>query len=354
MSLPDLSSVEQFLRTHYELSGRVELLPGERDHNLRVFSNRGDFVFKIMHPGCDPSLVDLQIQALAHLHREMPRAQVPKVLKTPAGNSTVTFDDPVAGHRLGWLISLLPGDLMANQRPWRSSTAASVGCTLGQLNQALASFKHPCLDRHYEWDLRQSQWLRERSKALSNTPDRELVERVADHFDQTLSAQLDDLERAAIHGDGNDMNILLDPSPDGDCRVCGVIDFGDMVATPRVCEPAIAAAYVMMGEDEEEEVRVERCVALIQAYHQAYPLAADELALLPALVRLRWAVSVTNAAHNAQVNPDNVYLGVSGGDALALLRQFAHTIDALLRPTIEGLTTPLNDSTRQHADSGGL
>ena len=62
-------------------------------------------------------------------------------------------------------------------------------------------------------------------------------------FETSLAPVADELARGVIHSDGNDHNVLVRRVAPWRMEVAGVIDFGDMVHSFRVCEPAIAAAY---------------------------------------------------------------------------------------------------------------
>lgn len=319
-------AIRQLVRREYGLAGTIRALPGYSDLNFRLDTGSGDYVLKLMHAGCEPVLVDLQIAAMTHLNERLEPPITPGVCRTLSGADTAWFADPVNGaKRLAWLIPFLPGELMARCRPWPVSLASSLGATLAAVNRALSDFDHPALERSQEWDLRQSHWLAKRAVHIESREHRQHVLDLAQHFEDHLSPRLSALPRSAIHGDANDMNILVTMDGNRDLRVSGLIDFGDMIATPRVCEPAIAIAYVMMGEGDA----LARARALLDAYHKAFPLEPAQLSLLPALVRLRWAVTVSNAALNRALNPDNAYLGVSEADALSLLRRFGENPGAL-------------------------
>ena len=55
---------------------------------------------------------------------------------------------------------------------------------------------------------------------------------------------LDDLPHQVIHNDANEHNVLV--ADDG--TVAGLIDFGDVVWSARVCGLAVAGAYAMQGQ----------------------------------------------------------------------------------------------------------
>ena len=130
------------------------------------------------------------------------------------------------------------------------------------------------------------------------------------------------LPSVAIHNDVNDYNVLVTPSLKAEPEISGLIDFGDMAASPRVCEIAIAAAYVVLGQDKPEAV----LAALVSGYHAEHPLTAVEIDLIWPLLRSRLAVSVVNSTLEANDNPDDPYVTISQAPAWDFLEN--NTIDA--------------------------
>ncbi|MEJ2541811.1 MAG: phosphotransferase, partial [Gemmatimonadota bacterium] len=98
---------------------------------------------------------------------------------------------------------------------------------------------------------------------------------------------LGELPHGFIHGDLNDENVLVD----GD-RVVGVLDFGDALYNPLVCDLAIALAYLLLEEPDPWEAGAR----LVEGYHARRPLSITECELLFPLMCGRLAVSVTIAA----------------------------------------------------------
>ena len=76
----------------------------------------------------------------------------------------------------------------------------------------------------------------------------------------------------------------------------GLIDFGDVVYTARVCGLAVAGAYAMQGQPDPARA----VVPLVRGYHEVAPLREDELAVLFELMRARLEMSVAMAAAPAR------------------------------------------------------
>lgn len=121
------------------------------------------------------------------------------------------------------------------------------------------------------------------------------------HYPRNSKSQL------AIHdlpkGDANDANIIVND----DCtQVVCLIDFGDVSYGFRICEVAIAMAYMMLSK----QYPLKYGAAVLQGYHDTTPLTDLELNLLPKLIKVRLAVSVTMANRACLANPDDKYVTV--------------------------------------------
>jgi len=101
--------------------------------------------------------------------------------------------------------------------------------------------------------------------------------------------------------------------------VVSLIDFGDMHEGFTVGEPAVAAAYAILGKQDP----LAAAGALLAGYHQVLPLHEEELAAFFPLLAARLAVSVVNSAHRKSLVRDDPYITVSEGPAWAGLEGLA-------------------------------
>ncbi len=116
-------------------------------------------------------------------------------------------------------------------------------------------------------------------------------------------AGLDHLPHQLIHNDANEHNVLVG----ADGAVAGLIDFGDVVWSARVCGLAVAGAYAMQGQPDPARA----VVPVVRGYHEVTPLREDELAVLFELMLARLRMSVAMAAEQHAAAPDNDYLLIS-------------------------------------------
>ena len=307
------AEITRALNEFYGIDGEVTALPGELDLNFAVRAGGARYVLKAMRPGCDPAFINMQIQAMrratAHGFSEI----VPAVIPTKSGEDSIILKNENGEERIAWLISFLPGVLMAEIDPYTANLAENIGETLARLGRALEGFSHPLLDRPQKWDLQQAGWIGERIDAIDGAARRARIQKIAARYADDLLPRLNQLPKTPIHNDANDMNILV--RSDDRASVCGIFDFGDMIRAPRICDVAVALAYAMMGDGDA----FARARALVRGYHSVCALSEKEYALLLPLVETRLAVSVTNAATQRREHPQNEYLSISEAPAWRLL-----------------------------------
>ncbi len=215
-------------------------------------------------------------------------------------------------RHLVWLVRFIPGRPLAEARPHRPELLKSFGRALGELDLRLAAFSHAAVHRDLRWDLRNAPAVRPLLEHVEPAARRELVAAHLDRVEQEVLPRLRETRTQLIHNDANDHNVLVDTS--GTVPI-GILDFGDMVHTQLVGEPAVAMAYLMM--EVPDPVLAAR--QFLAAYQSACPLTEAELLLLPDLIVTRLCVSVVLSAHRRRSRPENAYLTVSEAPAWRLL-----------------------------------
>lgn len=282
----------------FGLTGDLSPLPGEHDLNFRL-KGAQEVLVKLHAPDTDPAVLDMQIAVLDHLQRVAPDLPVSRQLRL-AGQALV----PCGGYQVR-VLSWLPGQVWAKARRGAGSTAG-LGRLLGRLDRALEGFAHPAAARVYGWDIGQADQHLSSLWAIEPSHKRDVVSGLIDDFVGTVRPVLTDCPRQVIHNDANDYNVLLDESG----KVCGLLDFGDMVESWRIVELAVACAYALIGAPDP----MSEILPLVAGYHAENPLREAEIAALFPLIKLRYAVSITMAAVQIRANPENAYLLISQDD----------------------------------------
>lgn len=315
---PPTAIAQALARDLYGLDAAARRLPGEYDDNFHLgVANGAEYVLKVMRRGAEQPVVDLQAAILAHLAARDPALAAPRVVPTLAGETLAVARLPDGDERMVWLLSYLPGRLMAEARPHGDALLAGLGAHLGRLDAALADFAHPAAQRELKWDLARAGWAGTRLDAVADPRRRALAEKFLRRYEEQAAPLLPGLRRSVVHNDANDYNVLVSGAREWPQRVLGVIDFGDALLTCTVCEVAITAAYALLGKADP----LAAAALVVGGYHSAYPLEESELAVLFPLIGARLAVSVVNSALRKQEHPDDPYLTISEAPAWEALER---------------------------------
>ena len=307
-------------REVYGLEAAARALPGEYDENFHLTGADGRaFVLKVMHPAREQSFIDLQCRALTHLEQRTPQLPLPRVTPNRSGELFCSIATADGSTRLVWLLTFVNGTVLAEVRPHTPELLGDLGRFLGEMDAALQSFTHPAAHRELKWDSSRAGWIKEYVKHVGDSKRRALVEKFLALYETEVVPNLPRLRRTVIYGDANDHNVLVsDPWPQPR-KVVGLIDFGDMHYGITASEPAIAAAYAILGKEDP----LQAASAVVAGYHRAFPLDEPELSALYAVIGARLAVSVTNSAHRKTVKPDDPYVTVSEAPAWEALERLA-------------------------------
>ena len=307
-------------RELYGLEAAARALPGEYDDNFHLTGADGRaFVLKVMHPAREHSFIDLQCRALTHLAQRAPQLPLPRVAPNRSGELFAPIAAADGSTRLVWLLTFVDGNVLAEVRPHTPELLGDLGRFLGEMDAALQSFSHAAAHRELKWDSSRAGWIKEYVKHIGDSKRRALVEKFLALYEAEVVPNLPRLRRSVIYGDANDHNVLVNEPWPQPRKVVGVIDFGDLHHGITASEPAIAAAYAILGKEDP----LPAASAVVAGYHSAFPLDEPELSVLYALIGARLAVSVTNSAHRKTVKPDDPYVTVSEAPAWEALERLA-------------------------------
>lgn len=320
----------QLTRDLYGLEVSASSLPGEYDNNFRLLTGEGRaLVLKVMHSSRDGAFVDMQCAALMRLEERVPELALPRVQLTRLGETFAKAYLRGGEERLVWLLSFLPGDVLATVCPHTPEMLRSLGRLLGQIDRALMDFSHPATMRPLKWDLTRAGWIRESIEYIEDRSRRRMVEQILECYESQVVPQLRKLRKSVIYGDANDYNVLVDGGSAASRKVVSIIDFGDMHHGLVVAEPAVAAAYALLGKSEP----LVAAASLVEGFHEAVALEGGELEVLFPLICTRLAVSVVNSARRKRLAPEDAYVVISEAQAWEALERltripprFAHYV----------------------------
>jgi 4-aminobutyrate aminotransferase-like enzyme/Ser/Thr protein kinase RdoA (MazF antagonist) len=307
-------------REIFSLNASANSLPGEYDDNFHLISADGrEFVLKVMHPAREESFVEMQCLALQHLATRASHLGVPRVCPASGGHAFTTATLADGTKRLLWLLTYVPGPVLAKVNPHSPELLRSLGEFLGEMDTALANFSHPAAQRELKWDLARAGWIRDYLKHIEDSTRRALVERFLALYESEVVPAMKSLRRSVVYGDANDYNVLVSPPWPQPRKVVSLIDFGDMHYGLTVSEVAIAAAYAMLGEKDP----LSAASAVVAGYHSVFPLNENEISHLYTLIAMRLTVSVTNSAYRKSLVSDDPYVTISEAPAWEALERLA-------------------------------
>jgi 4-aminobutyrate aminotransferase-like enzyme/Ser/Thr protein kinase RdoA (MazF antagonist) len=315
-------------RDLYGLDVTAKSLPGEYDDNFHLLTGDGaQYVLKVMHPARERAFIDLQCQALQHLAKHAQGVMLPRVEHTPGGDLQTEIKAADGAKRLVWLLTFVPGTVLANVYPHSEELLRSLGRLLGTIDSGLQNFSHSAAHHELKWDLSAAGWIKEHLNEIADSSRRSLVEKFLGLYDSEIVPALERFRRSVIYGDANDYNALVNDRWPLPRKAVSVIDFGDIHYGITVSEVAIAAAYAMLGKKDV----LRAAASVVAGYHEVFPLEEVEMAALYNLIGMRLAVSVTNSAHRKTIKSEDPYVTVSeapGWEALERLAKintrFAH------------------------------
>ncbi|MEZ5797332.1 MAG: phosphotransferase [Paracoccaceae bacterium] len=291
---PDLpaETLSQLLYRHWGLTGPLSRLTSERDLNHRVDTQQGRYVLRLTNPAEPEAMTEFQTAAHLHVAARDPGLPVQRLVPLADGRPLLAL--PQGRLRLFTWLAGLP----LAQAPRSPAQTRALGRGLARLTAALADFTHPAADHRLLWDIRQLPDLAGMAAGIADPGLRQETTAFIAGYSDTIAPQVNALPRQVVHADFNPHNLLVDPAAPE--TLTGILDFGDMVRTPRVCDLAVAASYHLGGE-----APLDHLAALIAGYAETQPLTGQETALLYDLIQARMITTLTISAWRAARYPDN-------------------------------------------------
>ena len=287
-TLPEAEALH-LAEIYFGLSGTLGSLTSERDLNYRLSTPDATWVLKLANPAEPPEVTRFQTLALLHLERT--NLPVPRVIRTLQGEAEVATP-----HGILRLLSWLDGHPQ-HLTPRTPAQAAAMGRIAARLTLGLRGFSHPAATHVLQWDIKQATALRPLLPFISDAL-RPLATDTLDRFDRDIAPHLATLRAQVVHNDLNPHNVLVD-ARDPAC-ITGILDFGDMVKTPLICDAAVTASYQIDPANPRASLQT-----FAAAYHSVLPLTRHEADLLPDLTATRMLTTLAIASARAARYPGN-------------------------------------------------
>ncbi len=296
----ELSEVEtiltRLLSDQYGIRGTLSKLPGHNDNFLIVESDGRRYVYKLANVDESTDFLELEQLTVETLASADLGLNLPLHVRTKSGMIESVSSGLGGGPTIrGRLLEF------TDSKTWREAGAATdgqrldLGRRLAQITSVLATIKHPAVQRTHRWDLTKASALHKSVKLVKSASRRALLEQTFLLYNAGALPFLDALPHSLIHSDLNDENLLV-----AEGRISGILDFGDCLSNPTICELAIALAYVLLDEPDPFTAGAQ----ILARYHELRPLQVSELEVLFPLICGRLAVSLTVAAEHRLIDPD--------------------------------------------------
>jgi Ser/Thr protein kinase RdoA (MazF antagonist) len=266
----------------------------------------------------------LEAAAARHLSASGIEIAVPMLVPTTDGHELAPIETPDDGVRFARLFEFVAGTAWDELIEHPSVLLENLGRCLGHGVSALSDFTHAAASRTHQWDLTNAGPHRSLIAMIEDRDQRAKVEWLFHLWAAGAKRRLHQCPHSFIHGDANHENVLVEGS-----RVVGLLDFGDALINPVVCELAIALAYVMMHEDDP----LAAGARVVGGFHSVRPLQRVELEVLFPLICGRLATSVAIAARRRNEDSERESWFITELPAWSLIDRISHT-----DPTVAGRT----------------
>ncbi len=295
-------------------------LPSERDQNFLLSAeDGGKAILKISNASEQVEVVEMEIAAALHAKRVDPDLPIampwrpPDAAASGAAAHHVSFEGPGGDRHLIRVYDFMPGAPLTDPLSLDHDALWEFGRVLARLGKALRGFFHPAAGRPLLWDIQHAAELRPLAVKVADPERRALLGRALDGFEERVLPRWPLLRSQVIHGDLSIDNVTLD----GEQRISGIIDFGDMSHTALMADITSAWASVVWSHRGEKLYRA--AAALLDGYRTVTPLEEIELEMLADLFAARAAASAAISAVRVAEHPDNTYIAAFDTNAWPLL-----------------------------------
>lgn len=290
-------------------------LTGERDVNFRLTHQDGrSLTLKFINQAEGAEETAMQIAVLKHLdtmrvihaprHQTFDASSWKNALFLSAEGGQADLCDVVHYQTLEHAESVrvraytylegCPGTQLQNT----PATWYALGQTIAILDTHLSSFDHPAAHRPLLWDTCQVLGIRPMLSAVKDPDEQHVVAEFLQLFEHITLPVLPTLPHQIIHNDLSPSNVLTDAQG---VTPTGILDFGDMVYSPRIGELAVAASYQMGLSTYPEDV----LSTLLQGFEAYSPLSHTEREHVIDLVLARLVQRIVITSWRASRFPAN-------------------------------------------------
>ena len=287
------------LEEYYGITGSVEMLSSERDQNFRVSAANGrTYLLKISNKLESIDTISFENAIYQHLNTYAPQLPVPRIIKSAQRYNIIEFKSANGELLRLRLMSWLAG-LPLSRLPLDNNLRRNQAVLLARLGKSLRGLFHPHACKNLFWDLTKLPGLFEYAGHVDDADLRRLCIEFIQYYSVIVLPDLPLLRAQVIYNDLNSSNVLVDEKNNQD--IIGLIDFGDALYAPLVCDVAVAAAYQL--DDGADPLA--GALEFVAAYHRESRLETEEIDLLFDLIKARLVTTLIITSWRAGIYPEN-------------------------------------------------
>ncbi|MBN1388519.1 MAG: aminotransferase class III-fold pyridoxal phosphate-dependent enzyme [Bacteroidales bacterium] len=299
-----------FVKLKYGLSASCSELDGERDQNFLLTADDGaSYILKVTNPVEDDAFIEAQIDVMKFLSGKI--SLCPAIVKDSNGNDISEIETYSGEKYRTRLVTYFSGKPLALLKNHPMDLIKDLGLKLGSIDKALAGYRNEGFNREFVWDLSNFEKAVKKYQSLvSDDILNSFIDATREEYLETVKPELGNLRCSVIHNDANDHNIIVNCDTgmfDKGPVIEGFIDFGDMLYSYTVANPAVAMAYAML----EKEEPLLAAANLLSGYLQSFQLEENEIRVIFTMAKMRLALSICMAALQQKERPGDKYLVIS-------------------------------------------
>ena len=281
-------------------------LNSERDKNFIInINNKPTFVLKVSNPKESIHLLNLQDFVLTKLNK---RSNIKNFIPKKIHTIIKIYKDELDRACNVRILNFIKGKMYANVNQ-NKKLEDSLGTLLGHLSKELQNLNNPHAFRKFEWDPSNISWINKEVKMFKGKNKEIIIKNIKQHNIFTKN-NLNNLRFSLTHGDANNYNLVVNKN-----KVCGLLDYGDMIYAPTINDLAVTLSYALMNKED----LYSSLKNIITSYNNIFQITYDEIFSLMTLVKARLTITVVMAEKQRKKFPDNKYLSISEKDAWKLL-----------------------------------
>jgi 4-aminobutyrate aminotransferase-like enzyme/Ser/Thr protein kinase RdoA (MazF antagonist) len=293
---PDTRRIAELLAREWGITGQVGALGSFDAGSFTVDSSDDRFVLKLA-VSKPPGVAELEDAAMRSLASADFPYDVPRLVRTKGEPSADSAEIDGATARL---LTWVDGRPLSEVPHLDRAALAELGRLAAHSSALLANLVTPGKPVESEWDPRHAPHVVHRVSQGEGAADRHLLARAVEPLAGLVSSTGDSLQSQIIHCDITDFNVVC--RIDDQCQVVltGLVDFGDVTATWRACEVAVACEAVAAREPAHP---LPAMLAVLGGYRQIQDLDEREVDALWPLILGRAAACAALSRQRLRAAP---------------------------------------------------